>query len=414
MSYIYRNMQARVEFLLKKFPAVAILGVRQSGKTTLAKMAVGSDWAYFDLEKGEDYDFVTGDFSFFFREYPRKVIIDEAQESQQFFSELRSVIDEHREEKGRFIITGSSSPDLSSRLSETLAGRVAIIELGTLKMNERYGVPLSPLYRIMHEVPLKQQFADILQLKPHCDHDAVIRHFLSGGYPEPVLSKDKAFYVQWMDNYLRTYVQRDVGRLFPGLNSTDYRRFVSILAELSGSIINRAEIARTLSVSQTTVRNYLDIAHGTFMWRNVPGFHKAKSKSLTRMPRGYLRDAGLTHHILKVNDRERLLRHPGTGITFEAFVIEEIINGFHAVGAVQFDYYYFRTKNGAEVDLIIDTPQGIIPVEIKFGISTKKNQLYSLTQFINANNCPYGLLLNNSDTVRRLTEKIVQIPAGLL
>lgn len=414
MTDITRNLQAEVVELLKLFPVVAILGARQSGKTTLAQMATNNTWSYFDLEKGDDYDFITKDFSFFFKEYPHRVIIDEAQESKQLFRELRSAIDTNRKEKGRFIITGSSSPELSSKLSETLAGRVAILELGTLKMNERFSLPLSNFYKIINTEPKEEQISALMNLKTELNYDNVIEHFLSGGYPEPVLSSNKEFYLRWMDNYMRTYVQRDVAKLFPGLNNIDFRRFISILAELSGSIINRAEAARTLSVSETTVRNYLEIAEGTFIWRNLLSYQKSTSKSVTKMSRGYIRDSGLTNNLLKINDRERLLRHPGTGFTFEAFVIEEIINGFKGIGATQFDYYYFRTKNGAEVDLIIDSPLAVIPIEIKLGISIKQNQLYSLTQFINNNNCPYGILLNNGKEIKKLTEKIIQIPASYI
>lgn len=411
MSDITRNLQTEVNKLLKSFPVVAILGARQSGKTTLSKMATNDLWSYFDLEKGDDYDFITKDFSFFFKEYPRHVIIDEAQESKQLFRELRSAIDGNRKEKGRFIITGSSSPELSSKLAETLAGRVAILELGTLKMNERFSLPLSNIYKILKDEPVEKQITSLMNLKSELNYDDVMGHFLSGGYPEPIISSNKEFYSQWMNNYMLTYVNRDVAKLFPGLNSIDFRRFISILAELSGSIINRAVVARTLSVSEPTVRNYLEIAEGTFIWRNLLSFQKSTSKSVTKMSRGYIRDSGLTNYLLKINDRERLLRHPGTGFTFEAFVIEEIINGFKGIGTNQFDYNYFRTKNGAEVDLIIDTPLSIIPIEIKLGISIKKNQLYSLTQFINDNNCPYGILINNGKEIKKLTEKIIQIPA---
>ena len=414
MNTVNRNLQARVEELLKLFPVVAILGARQSGKTTLSKMSTNKSWSYFDMEKGDDYDFITKDFPFFFKEYPHKVIIDEAQESKQLFRELRSVIDDNRKKKGRFIITGSSSPELSSKLSETLAGRVAILELGTLKMNERYSLPLSNFYKIIKETPAKKQVSALMNLKTNLKYDDVMEHFLSGGYPEPVLSLNKEFRLQWMDNYMRTYVERDTAKLFPGLNNIDYRRFISILAELSGSIVNRAEIARTLSVSEPTVRNYLDISEGTFIWYNLCSFQKSTSKSITKMARGYIRDSGLSNYLLKINDRERLLRHPGTGMSFEAFVTEEIKNGFKGVGDSQIDYYYFRTKNGAEVDLIIDTPAAVIPIEIKLGISVKKNQLYSLTQFINDNNCPYGILLNNSNEIKKLTEKIIQIPASYI
>lgn len=140
-----RNLQAKIERLLTQFPVVVILGARQVGKTTLAKQ-IAPDWRYFDLENPDNYDFITRDPSFFFQQFPQHLIIDEAQVYPELFSTLRGVIDQNRDQKGRFILTGSSSPDILTGISESLAGRIAIVELGTLKANEIYQKPLSEFY----------------------------------------------------------------------------------------------------------------------------------------------------------------------------------------------------------------------------------------------------------------------------
>jgi uncharacterized protein len=409
-----RNHEAKLDRYLELFPVVAILGARQTGKTTLAKTAY-PDWHYFDLENGNDYDFITKDVGFFFSQYPERVIVDEAQRSPSLFRELRGVIDRDRGRRGRFILTGSSSPDLQRELSESLAGRIAILELGTFKMNERYGQPLSPVYSILNTRPVHEHVTALAEIQTLLTSEQVMTSFLEGGYPEPVLRNDPEFHSIWMTNYESTYIQRDIAALFPRLNAVNYRRFIRILSELSGQIINRSEVGRTLCVTEPTIRDYLVIAEGTFVWRNIKSFEHSHSKSIVKMPRGYIRDSGLLHHLRQVRHRDALLQDPKAGSSFEGFVIEEMIQGFQAVETSPWDYSFYRTRNGAEVDLILSSPDKVhIPVEIKFGSSIKSSQLNSLSRFIEQENSPYGLLINQAEEIRLLSPKILQLPARFL
>ncbi len=409
-----RNIAEKVRQSLGHFPVVVLLGGRQCGKTTLARM-LKPNWRYFDLEKGSDFDFITRDFDFFFQQHSSSIIIDEAQLSPTLFKELRGVIDQDRQRKGRFILTGSSSPELKAGISESLAGRVAIIEIGTFKMNERYQTSLSPLYNILNTLPIEQHPEALVGLSPVLNTAQVLEHFLKGGYPEPVMMNSDAFQAQWMSNYQQTYVQRDIRRLFPRLNVENYRRFITMLSELSGTIINRSEIGRTLNVGESAIRDYLDIAEGTFIWRNLPSLERTVSRSVVKMPRGYLRDSGLLHHLVNVRSLESIYTRRGTGAAFEGFLIEELIQGLQAVESVPWTFNYYRTRGGGEVDLILSSPAGRrIPVEIKFGVSSRLNDLRSLSTFIEQEACPYGLLVSNAPEVRRLSRSIIQLPAGCL
>lgn len=409
-----RNIGAKVARCLETFPVVVLLGSRQSGKTTLARM-LKPDWRYFDLERSSDFDFVTRDYDFFFRQYPGSCIFDEAQNAPDLFRELRGVIDADRSRKGRFILTGSSSPQLQRNIAESLAGRVALVEIGTLKMNERYQAPLSPIYSILDGSPINRQLGELQALPCPLETQEVLNHFLKGGYPEPTVNDSEAFRADWMANYQQAYIQRDIRRLFPSLNTENYRRFIGMLSELSGTIVNRSEIGRSLSVSEAAVRDYLDIAEGTYVWRNLPSLEHTVSKSVMKMPRGYIRDSGLLHHLQNVRTPEHLFTRPRTGSTFEGFLIEEILQGLKAVETAPWGFNYYRTRGGAEVDLILTSPQGQrIPVEIKFGASSRKSDLRSLGSFIEQEACPYGILVNNAASVCLLADKIVQIPAGCL
>ncbi len=408
-----RNLSGKVAEYLEMFPVVALLGPRQCGKTTLGRM-VCADWDYFDLENGDDLDFVTRDFPFFFNEHPGSAIIDEAQISPDLFKELRGTIDKDRNRKGRYILTGSSSPNLKNNISESLAGRVGIIEMGTLKMNERHEQSLPPVYSILNAALAHKHLEALKTLQCPLTGKQVMHHFLYGGYPEPAL-RNAAFFDRWMANYHKTYIERDIRKLFPALNMENYRRFISMLSSLSGTIVNRSEIGRSLNIGESTVRNYLDIAEGTYIWRSLPSLENTEAKSVVKMARGYLCDSGLLHHLLRIRSLDRLYRHPGVGSAFEGFVAEELIQGLRAVEAFPWGANYYRTRNGAEVDLVLTSPDGErIPVEIKFGISTKATDLRSLARFIEQEKLPYGIVVNNADKVQMLTEKIIQLPAGCL
>jgi len=406
-----RNSAAKVNALLEVFPAVLILGVRQSGKTTLAKQ-VRVDWKYFDLENINDFDFISSDLDFFFQEYPSHTVIDEAQEFPGLFKHLRGVIDSDRDQKNRFILTGSSSPELIKHASESLAGRLGVVELGTLKMNELHQKPLPSFYQIFNQTLSTSTIGELKKLTT-IDGD-VINDFLNGGYPEPVLANNRKYFQTWMQNYFQLYIERDIRKLFPKLDSVKYRRFVSTLSELSGTIINKAQLGRSLDTSEVTIRDYLEIADKTFVWRMIPSYEKTKSKSIVKMPKGILRDAGLIHFLANIDSREKLIRSPNVGQNFESFIIEEIIKGVHCTEATNWQYYYYRTKHGAEVDLILEGNFGLLPIEIKFGVATQSRQLTSLKKFLADNALPLGIVINNSTEVRALAKNIVQIPATLI
>ena len=406
-----RNSAVKVNALLKVFPAVLILGVRQSGKTTLAQQ-VRKDWKYFDLENINDLDFISSDMDFFFNEYPGNIIIDEAQEFSGLFKHLRGVIDSDRNQKNRFILTGSSSPELIKQASESLAGRLGIVELGTFKINELHEKPLPSFYQIFNN-PLSASALEKLK-KLTVEEGDVINDFLHGGYPEPVLAKDNDYFRLWMQNYFQLYIERDIRKLFPRLDTLKYRRFVSTLSELSGTIINKAQLGRALDTSEVTIRDYLEIADKTFVWRMIPSYEKAKSKSIVKMPKGILRDSGLTHFLANIDSREKLIRSPHVGQNFESFIIEEIIKGVQCTNATNWEYYYYRTKHGAEVDLILEGSFGVLPIEIKFGVTTQSRQITSLQKFLSDNSLPLGLVINNSTEVRTLASNIIQIPAMLI
>jgi len=410
MTYKKRNIHSKCLKLLEWFPVVMILGARQVGKTSLAKK-LGKQWTYLDLEQPADLDRLSYDPGFFFTENPHSVILDEAQEYPTLFKILRGVIDSNREKNGRFIITGSSSPNIISEVSETLAGRVAIVELGTLKCNEFYELSLSPFYSLF-ESPITKSLP--IDGTPPLSRDQIQQLWFYGGYPEPLTTNDVERHSFWMENYRSTYLNRDVAKLFPKLDRQSYRRFLTILCKLSGTIINKSQVGRAVEASESTIRDYIDIAEGTYLWRILNSYEKSVAKSITKMPKGYIRDTGLLHYLLGIHNLDKLKTDPIVGASFEGFVCEELIKGLESINITNWNVHYFRTRGGAEIDIIIDGPFGVLPIEVKYGSTVKRSSLKSLTAFVKDNNLPMGMVINQCDRVEWLTPEIVQVPVGWL
>lgn len=404
-----RYATSAVQFLLERFPIVGVIGPRQSGKTTLCAQLSG-DWKIYDLEKENDFQIIQGDPGFFLEKNPRHVVFDEAQELPSLFPALRVAIDSNRGEMGRFVITGSSSPELLSKISESLAGRIGILELSTFKASESAQMALSPLYRAIEAgIDLKA----IQALKSRLSPMKLLGAWLKGGYPAAITSKTQKDIVVWMDNYRTTYLQRDIRRLFPRLNLTAFRTFLSMLSRLSGTIINYAEIASVLQVSQPVVRSYVDIVHGTFVWRKMQAFSKNPKKRVSKMPKGHIRDSGLLHFLLNINSLETLERDPIVGKSWESFVIEEIIKGLN-LSLIPYDAYYYRTNHAAEIDLILEGGFGLLPIEIKYGSRMDVRSLRALRDFVRDYGLKTGFVINNASRVEWLGDKIIQIPAVLI
>lgn len=410
MPDIKRASIPSIHYLLNNFPCVAILGARQIGKTTLLKQLLPKA-PLFDLEKQADYQRIQRDPDFFLSQHDNSIKIDEAQLLPELFPALRVAIDQKRSRNGQYLISGSSSPELLKHITESLAGRMAVFELGGFSLAETFHITPSPIYQYLADKNIKS----MLTMKPRLTAGDLLKSCLFGSYPEPTLKfgKDPKAFQLWMDNYFQSYIKKDVRGIFPGLNINAYQRFVFMLAAASGQILNASEFARSLDMSQPTVKQYFQIAHGTFVWRMINSYQKNISKRVQKMPKGHMRDTGLINFILKNSTVEQLQIHPHFGRIWETFVIEEILKGFQNEN-ILVEPYYYRTKNQAEIDLILEGSFGLIPVEIKSGTVCPSRSLTALKSFVKEHQLPFGVVINNSAEPHMLTEQIIQIPAGCL
>lgn len=402
------------EKLLKKylefFPCVALIGPRQCGKTTLLER-LPKKWKIFDLEKQSDFQIISHDIDLFLRLNHENVAIDEAQLMPELFPALRVAIDRDRQNIGRYVITGSSSPKLARSVSESLAGRIGIIEMAPFSFAEVSAGRSLSFFSLLTEHASIHELLE--ELKPRGRVKDIHEFWFRGGYPEPWLKSNAQFHSAWMNQYVGTYLFRDVARLFPGINENRFRRFIQLLSGISGTVINYADVARSLGVSQPTVRDYFDIAHGTFIWRNIPAYTKNAIKRIIKHPKGYLRDSGLLHYLLRIPNLEGLLAHPGMGQSWEGMVIEEIIRGLNCLGT-GFDSFYYRTGGGAEIDLILEGEFGLIPIEIKYAQTVPPQQIRGLKDFIGERKCRMGVVVNNDEGPRLYDENVIGIPFACL
>ena len=327
---IYRLAEARISDLLTRFPAVAVLGPRQVGKTTLARRIVeelGAAAVYLDLELPSHRAKLSDPELYFSSQEDRLVVLDEIQRVPGLFEVLRGVIDERRRQGRRhrqFLLLGSASIDLLQQSSETLAGRIAYFEL-------------TPL------------LAEEVAAKKRGDRD---RLWLRGGFPDSFLAADEAASVEWREEFIGTYLERDIPLLGPRIPAETLRRFWTMLAHEQGTLLNAASVAGAIGVSGQTVGRYLDLMVDLLLVRRLPPWSKNAGKRLVRSPKVYVRDSGLVHALLGLRDLDAVLGHPVTGGSWEGFVIENLL----AAAPSGTSACFYRTAVGAEIDLVLDLP----------------------------------------------------------
>ncbi len=334
---IHRLIQHNIQGLLKQFPAVVIAGARQIGKSTLAMYIARSrkqKALYFDLELPSDRRKLYDPESLFRNNSDKLIVIDEAQTMPELFNVLRPVIDNDRR-PGRFLLLGSVSPFLMRNVSQTLAGRVAHIELPGINLKEA-----------------EKSKIDFKKL------------WFRGGYPEALTRRTNSQWHLWMQNYEKTFVERDVTMLMnESLSPFTVRRLWNILSGISGNILNYEDISRALGVSRATVVKYIDFMEGAFLIRRLQPWFINTSKRIVKSPKIYFKDSGLLHFMNRVESFTDLMNHIVCGASWEGFVIEQITQ----LMSPRLDAYYYRTHHGAESDLVLvkgNKPVACIEIKI--------------------------------------------------
>lgn len=339
-----RKSRQLIEKRLQNYPAVALVGPRQCGKTTLARSFQGE---YFDLE--QDSERLRLDLEWEqLANGKRLVILDEAQSWPTIFDRLRGTIDSDRRRMGRFLLLGSVSPALMTNVSESLAGRLSLLELTPFLTTE---------------------------LETQASKD---RHWLCGGFPDGGVLRP-AQYPQWQRDYLALLAQRDLPTWgFPAKPQTT-DRLLLMLAAVHGQTWNASQIGKSLGLSYQTINTYLDHLVGAFLIRRLPPFKANVRKRLVKSPKVYWRDSGLLHALLNVSDARTLITQPWVGNSWEGYVIEQAIGTLSSLGS-NFNAFSFRTSDQYELDLVLDFGSDIWAVEIKLTTAPSHSHLTRLIQ----------------------------------
>ena len=334
---ITRKLLPEIEHSLADFPAVALLGPRQAGKTTLAKViaAQRNDSLYLDLERPSDLVKLTDPELFLSRHAGQLVVLDEVQRKPELFTVLRALIDEQRS-PGRFLLLGSASPQLLHQASESLAGRITFHELAPF---------------------------DVSEIQP--SHLELQNFWLRGGYPLSWLAKSDEASFAWRESFIATHLERDIPSFGIRIPGTTLRRFWQMLAHLHGQLWNASRLASGFGVSAPTVQHYLNILEATYMLRRLPPLHANLGKRLVKSPKVYLRDSGLLHALLGIVSLNDLAGHPIVGASWEGWVLEQIAQLLDA----QWQLSFYRTASGSEIDIVAERGKKMIGFEIKFSSS---------------------------------------------
>ncbi len=314
-TQLIESIQKRIDFT----PAVALLGARQVGKTTLARdfaAQLDEPVTVFDLERASDRAALQADPERILSELEGLVVLDEVQRAPELFTLLRPILDDPGR-RCRFLLLGSASWDLIQGVSETLAGRISFIDVSGFSLEEVGGENQSALW-------------------------------LKGGFPRAYLAPDDALWQLWMENFARTFLERDIPGVGSKVPPEALARFWRMLAHYHGQTWNANELARSMDVSRSTVTRYRDLLAGTFMIRVLPPWFENLGKRLVKSPKVYLRDSGVLHHLLGIQTSHQLHTHPRYGASWEGFALEQLLMKFGDRNA-----YFYATQNGSELDLFL-------------------------------------------------------------
>ena len=333
MEYVDRHIEAYIEENLSVFPAVIILGSRQCGKSTLIKKMAEQrdDMLYLDLQNRNDLAKLNEPSLFCQHNEKKTICLDEIQRSPDIFPVLRSEIDRNRR-PGRFILLGSASRNLIQHSSESLAGRVGLVDLTPFLANE-------------------------IDEKQNYDYT---KYWFRGGYPDSYNADSDSASSLWRENFIRTYIERDIPQLGFQIAAPQLMRLLTMTAHEHGQLLNASKLASSMDLTAPTIRHYLDIMEQTYIIRSLPPYYVNTKKRLVKAPKIYIRDSGILHQILQIPSFNELLGNTIIGNSWEGLVVENVCSlARHA------QCFFYRSATGDEMDLLLQYPNNLIAIECK-------------------------------------------------
>jgi uncharacterized protein len=360
MTYVERTLEASLRKAARQFPVVMVTGPRQSGKTTTLRQLFGRTHRYVSLEPPDTRLAAESDPRGFLDLVGERVILDEVQYAPSLLPYIKERVDANRAARGRYILTGSQNLVVHHRVTESLAGRAAVLRLLPLTQREMAGLPRAPLpwetrRRTFHSLPV--------------DPKKTWMRLLRGGYPE-IHTEPRRDAELWHASYVQTYLERDVRSLRQVGDLTQFQLFLRTLAARSGQLLNLADVGRDLGIALNTAKAWLSVLEATDQIFVLRPFHVNLGKRLVKTPKVYFADTGTLCYLVGLRDPEHARSGPLGGAIFETAVIGEIRRSIIHSGT-QAQIFFWRTSTGNEVDLVVQTPEGLVPVEIKLSATPK-------------------------------------------
>ncbi len=411
-----RNAAHHLQSLFAAFPVVVVIGARQVGKTTLLREVFPAlDYVVFDASL--DLEQARSEPELFLKNHPAPVVLDEIQYAPELVASIKRAVDAHQARPGQFLLTGSQQWQVMSALAESLAGRVAFVELAGLSLSElSHSTPQAPnalwLARWMaaQEADAQQAFADEVRARP--TYTGSLAEWLWRGFMPKAQTLELGLVPDFWQGYHRTYVERDARLAGEVGDWHDFGRFVRLMSALTAQEINHSQLGREIGITPKTAQRWLRMMQATFQWFELPAFFANRIKRVSKSPKGYLMDTGLACHHAAMSSPQALGSHPLFGALFETAMVCELRKTMAFMGGSA-NLYHWRASTGAEVDCIIERDGWLHPIEVKLTAQPTRKQTLGLQAFRKAHpdqRIGHGLMLCAVDQPRWISEDVLALP----
>jgi len=413
MNYIERAIESKLKAFARSFPCTLIVGARQVGKSTVLEKGFGSTHRTFVFDPVQDVYGVREDPDLFLRNNPPPLILDEIQYVPELVASLKRAVDRDRT-PGNYLITGSHQWQVMRTLSESLAGRVGILELSGFSLTEKAHQSKDWLHHWLN--PSENTPENLNRLFRHFQSAgrSPTREIWRGGFPE-VQTLDDTVVPGWMQGYTTTYLQRDVRALIEVRDESQFAAFLSLCAALTAQECNYNQLGRDIDITPPTAKRWLGFLRGSFQWLEIPAFSNNQIKKISTRPKGYLADTGLACYLLKISSDQAVQGHPAFGRLFETLVVTDLVKRLQTLPLMP-QLYHYRQHSGAEVDILIEQDGELYPIEIKASSRVRPADaanMQTLRAKLGTRVRP-GLVLYAGSEILRLNEDTLALPYDLI